>query len=244
MVPPLHPANSRGFKNVKILALETSLRQGSAATLTASGDQAKVMQQALLASAQRTAQSLLPTLQSLCAASGWKPPEIELIAVTTGPGSFTGLRIGVTTAKSLAYAIGAHLVGVHTLATIAANFPTATGRGWTVLDAQREELYASCFERPTVSQLVREPETRILSIENWLAQLQPGDTVSGPPLVKLIDRLPQGVILADPKHWQPRAEMVGHLGYEAFQQGLTTDPMQLVPNYYRKSAAEEKAAER
>jgi len=244
MVPPSIQQSPAVSKNVKILALETSLRQGSVATLTASDDQATVIQQALLASDRRTAQSLLPTLQSLCAASGWKPLEIGLIAVTTGPGSFTGLRIGVTTAKSLAYAIGAHLVGVHTLATIAANFPTATGRGWTVLDAQREEFYASCFERPTVSQLVQEPETRILSIDEWLAQLQPGDTVSGPPLVKLVDRLPQGVILADPKYWQPSAEMVGHLGYEAFQQGLTTDPMQLVPNYYRKSAAEEKAAGR
>jgi tRNA threonylcarbamoyladenosine biosynthesis protein TsaB len=224
---------------LKILSLETSLRQGSVAALVGNSDGAALDQELLLPASERSARVLLPTMHELLATCGWAPSEIELVCVTTGPGSFTGLRIGVTAAKTLAFAIGAQLVGVHTLAALAASVPNRTGRVWAILDAQRQELFAASFDG---QERTTEPVTRILGIDSWLSLLREGDSVVGPPLAQLNSRLPTGVSAIDPSLWQPQASVVGQLGYKAFQAGELVDPIQLVPNYYRKSAAEEKAS--
>lgn len=224
--------------NLRILALETSLRHGSLAAINGSQSTAQLLAEKHLPSEQRSAQSLLPTLAQLCGECGWLPGQIKLVCVATGPGSFTGLRIGVTAAKALAFAVGAELVGVHTLATLAASIAQPSGRMWAILDAQRQELFVANF---TGNEIPHSPETRILRNDEWLAELKPGDSVVGPPLRQLLSRLPPGVIAIDEGRWQPEAKFVGLLGYEMFRMGCTVDPMQLVPNYYRKSAAEEKA---
>ncbi|TWU20845.1 tRNA (adenosine(37)-N6)-threonylcarbamoyltransferase complex dimerization subunit type 1 TsaB [Bythopirellula polymerisocia] len=223
---------------MRILAFETSLRQGSIAALESSQSSTQLVAERQLPSDQRSAQSLLPALSQLCSECGWKPAEVELVCVTTGPGSFTGLRIGITAAKALAYAVGAKLVGVHSLAALAAGVPQPSGNLWTILDAQRQELFVASFEEKAITQY---PETRILSTNDWLAVLKPGDSVVGPPLDHLCGKLPSGVDAVDENLWQPQARIVGQLGYEFFCRGHTVDPMQLVPNYFRKSAAEEKA---
>lgn len=224
---------------MRILSIETSLRQGSVAALVSTADGMEVIQELLLPAAERSARVLLPTVSELLRACRWQPSEIDLVCVTTGPGSFTGLRIGVTAAKTLAFAVNAKLVGVHTLAALAANVPNRTGRVWAMLDAQRQELFVASF---LGEQIPRIPETRILTIEDWLAELHAGDSVVGPPLAQLAERLPTGVTAVEAKFWQPQASVVGQLGYKLFQAGELVDPVQLVPNYYRKSAAEEKAA--
>ncbi len=226
---------------LRIIAIETSVRIGSLAALRNHGSEVELIHSIELPSDRRTAQALLPTLHELLNRCDWKAGDLELVCVTSGPGSFTGLRLGITTAKTLAYATGAELVGVSTLATIAANVETNPSRLWAVLDAQRQELFAACFEEGWQSNGNYMPETRILSIEAWLEQLREGDYVAGPPLSKLADRLPAGVKLVDPQFWNPQASTLGRLGFASHQLGQTVDPMQLVPNYYRKSAAEEKA---
>ena len=227
--------------DLRVLALETSERIGSLATLRVSSDQIATVQSESLPSDQRSAQSLLPAIQSLLGKSDWKPNQLDLVCVTTGPGSFTGLRIGVTTAKALAYATGAKLVEVHTLAAIAAGVPEPGDRLWTILDAQRQELFVAKFEPGWQDRSDELPETRILGIERWLQELVPGDVVCGPPLEKLADRLPAGVHVVDAKHWKPQAEAAGQLGIDSYRSGQLVNAMQLVPRYYRKSAAEEKA---
>ena len=226
---------------LRIIAIETSERVGTLAALRAQGSDVELIDAAELPDDQRTAQSLLPTLDELLKRCGWKPCDLELICVTAGPGSFTGLRLGNTTAKTLAYATEAELVGVATLAAIAANVEADDGRLWTILDAQRQELFAACFKPGWSIQEHDLPRTQILGIEDWLNQLQSGDFVAGPPLAKLRARLPAGVEAVDSQLWKPRAAMVGRLGFFGHQQGQGVDPMQLVPNYYRQSAAEEKA---
>jgi tRNA threonylcarbamoyladenosine biosynthesis protein TsaB len=181
----------------------------------------------------------LPTVAQVLKACHWHPVDIDVVCVTTGPGSFTGLRIGVTAAKTLAFAVNAQLVGVPTLAALAASVPNCPGRLWTIMDAQRQELFTASFE---TIEITNDPVTRILDIDAWLSQLRAGDSVVGPPLAQLASNLPPGVSAVDAKFWQPQAKIVGELGYQLFLQGRTTDPVQLVPNYYRKSAAEEKAA--
>ncbi len=223
---------------MKVLALETSERIGSLAAFVADEQPPQLVAEVTLPSDQRGARSLVPAIDGLLKTLGWKPADLALICATTGPGSFTGTRLGVTTAKTLAYATNAQVVGVHTLAAIAASVPPSYDRLWTILDAQRNELFVAQFSGAADS--VASPTTSILSTDEWLAQLRPGDLVCGPPLEKLRDRLPTGVLCSDPDQWSPRAEYVGRLGIAACRSGETVDPMQLVPRYYRKSAAEEK----
>jgi len=225
-----------------ILALQTSGRLASLAALSTDDQQVNLVDEVVLPEDQRTAQSLLPALRELLDQGGWKSGSIELVCAATGPGSFTGLRIGITVAKTWAYATGAALVGVHTLAALAGGTPRKYPRLWTILDAQRQALFTACFAAGGPTSNAARPETQIVGIDDWLAHLRPGDAVVGPPLKKLAPRLPAEVVALDAAYWEPRASVVGRLGYAAFQQGRCVEPMQLAPEYFRQSAAEEKAA--
>ncbi len=108
---------------MRILALETSGTSGSVAVLEGSSQVAQL----ILPPGQRSARSLVPTIQDLLGRVGWEMSQIGLVAVTSGPGSFTSLRIGVSTAKALAYAVGAEIIGVNTLGVIARQAPRSIG---------------------------------------------------------------------------------------------------------------------
>ena len=233
--------NSAESGEKRILALETSGRRGSLALATALGSHCKVMETVVLPPTQRTAQSLLPEITDLLERLSWKPSQLELICATSGPGSFTGLRIGVTAAKTIAYSTRACLAGVHTLMAMAEQIPDWNQPVWTILDAQREQLFAARHPGQWRSQPDYRCETQLLDIDQWLAGLQPGEVVAGPPLKTLATRVPDTTILAEESIWSPTATAVARIGYSLYCRGSTIDPMQLVPSYYRKSAAEEKA---
>jgi|GEM_PF-472877 len=241
----------------RVLALETSGRIGSLAILNRYADgRVQTVGQTLLSADERTAESLLPAMGGLLDRANWPPTSIQLVSVVTGPGSFTGLRMGVTTAKTFAYAADAKLVGIHTLAAIARPLVGGSiqqkgssppgdfgqqgscGRLWAILNAQRQELFVASFE--PASPLPPVPTTQVMGISAWLDLLEPGDRVTGPPLEKLASLLPEGVQSAEERWWQPAAVMVGQLGIALAQQGGAVSPMQLTPQYYRQSAAEEK----
>lgn len=227
--------------SVRVLAIETSLKTGSIALCEFSEGGRDLVEQATLPDDQRTAQSLLPAVHDLCEQMSWQPLDIQLIAVTTGPGSFTGLRIGVTSAKTLAFALKVPLIGVNTLTALAAGVPEASGRLWAVLDAQRGELFVQPFDRAIGSNVRPASPVSILALDQWLQELGPGDSVVGPPLSKLQRDLPAEACAVDRAFWHPRASVVASVGRQEFATGRRDDPLQLVPNYYRRSAAEEKA---
>jgi tRNA threonylcarbamoyladenosine biosynthesis protein TsaB len=223
-----------------ILAIETSGRHGSVAILLAAADRVRCLNQIALSDDERTAQSLAPAIQKLLHKSDWSPRTVDLVAVTVGPGSFTGLRIGVTTAKAFAYAAEAELLGVNTLEVLAAQAAANDTSLWAILDAQRQELFAAKFLIPKNGEQRIERETLIISREAWLSELKSGDQVTGPPLNRLGERLPPHVQITPQTLWQPMAEAVGHLAWAKYRAGERDDLWQLVPQYYRASAAEEK----
>lgn len=225
---------------MRIVAVETSGQLGSLATLTGETEAARLVGQTVLSADQRSAQSLAPALRDLLAQVEWKPDSIGLVVVAVGPGSFTGLRIGVTTAKTLAYATGAEIIGVNTLAVLA-DQPPSSAPLWTVIDAQRGELFVAKFELRESGCAVLVRETSILAQDAWLAELRPGDRVTGPALHRVLPRLPEGVATVPEELWQPTAASVGRVGWRAYAAGQRDDVWKLVPNYYRLSAAEEKA---
>ena len=231
---------------MRTLALETSGNQPSLAALEGE----RLLREVLLPTGRRTAATFSIALGDLMASLEWRFPSLEVVAVTTGPGSFTGLRIGVTAAKTLAYACGTDVVGVNTLETIAegvfADPRCAEARSlWTVLDAQRQELFAALYEKQEVegsdSSIWRETKgTSIMPREAWLAELREGQHVAGPVLDKLKQQLPEGVRDVPRELWSPSAAATGRLALRRYAQGERDDLWQLVPQYYRKSAAEEK----
>ena len=220
---------------MRVLAIETVGATGSVAALN---DEHLVAERQLDARS-RSARSLVPGIADLLDEVAWRPGDVELVAVATGPGSFTGLRIGVTTAKVFAYSTGCQAVGVHTLLAIASRAPREIQRLKVVLDAQRGELFVADFQRLADGRLTDHLATRIAGCEDWLAGLVAGDVVTGPGLVKIAERLPSGVTIVDSALRSPTAGAVGRIGLELFRAGLGLSAWELLPKYFRATAAEE-----
>lgn len=249
------PSCEPSLESVKVLALETSGWSGSAAILSGRS----VVAQAALPEKMRTAVGLAPLVKSLFDEAGWNSADVDLVAVTSGPGSFTGLRVGVTTAKTFAYAAKADVLGVNTLEAIAFGcfFPDGeSGEPFVedslavVMDAQRKQFFAADFSRDGDSIDVGE-ECRIVDAEEWMRALDASKRIAGPGLnMKLadgqtaIEHLQQrGLGVAVPvEHWQLMAVSVGQLAVRQYEAGTRDDMWKLAPQYFRLSAAEEKAA--
>ncbi len=219
-----------------ILALETSGRRGSVAVLQ---DDAPLAL-GTIAPDQRTAAAITPLVKEQLARAAVALEQIDLVAVTAGPGSFTGLRVGVTTAKTLAYALRCEVLGVDTLQVIAEQVPAAVENVWTVLDAQRQQLFAARFHRNDSGAMVVQTPTAIVDNDAWIASLGAGDAVCGRGVARMRDRLDEGVHVADEAVWEPQAETVGRLAKRLHDEGGRDDFWKLSPQYFRQSAAEEK----
>ncbi len=221
---------------MNILALETSELSGSVAAWSSG----KLIRELDLDQSQRSAQALAPAITALLEEVGWRPGDVQLTAVTVGPGSFTGLRVGVTTAKTFAYAAGTEVLGVNTLAVIADAAPDDVNDLIAVMDAQRGDISLSRFRRNATGVFeIVEPE-RLESIASWLAQLPNDAMIAGPILRKIREEIPVGTLIAPEKLWAPRARFVAQVAEREYAAGRRDDPFQLVPHYSRKPAAEEK----
>jgi tRNA threonylcarbamoyladenosine biosynthesis protein TsaB len=221
---------------MRILALETTEAVGSVAAMC----DGSLLAELELDPGQRSAQSLAPGMRSLLRQVGWRPEEVELVAVTSGPGSFTGLRVGVTAAKVFAYAVGAAILGVDTLETIALGAPREVRSLSVAVDAHRGEVVAQAFQRDAEGWPRPSGEAELLKVDAWLGGLPAGAVVTGPILRKLVGRVPAHLTLLDPQYWSPRAALVARLAARLYAAGRRDDLWTLVPSYYRRSAAEEK----
>ena len=218
------------------LAIETSGLGGSIALL----DGQQLLGERLLNAERRHAQTLVPEIQSLLREHGQRPAECELIAVSVGPGSFTGLRVGITCAKTMAYVTKAKLAAVPTFDCLAAGCPDDVNNVQVIMNAQRQELFIGRYQRGADGAW---NELRRLVIERsmeWQAQLQSGDVVTGPGLDGISADLSSRCRVLDKSLWQPQARWVGVLGQRINQTGGNTSCWDLLPLYVRKSAAEEK----
>ena len=124
-----------------ILAIESATPRGSVALVSGGA----VRAEAFLASGPRASGSFISAVEGLFAASGALPGEVSAIAVSAGPGAFTGLRVGMSAAKGFCYGWGVPLVPVPTLLALAHRFPGEGRIVCTVQDARRREVYAALF---------------------------------------------------------------------------------------------------
>lgn len=208
---------------------------GSVAAL----DDDRLLAEHELTQGQRSAQSLAPSLVELARQVGWAMLDVQLIAVTIGPGSFTGLRVGATTAKVLAYAARAEVLGVSTLQAIALRAPAGTPELSVAIDAQRGDVIAQPFRfAPDGWPEPLGPE-RLLPLVEWLALAEPGSALSG-PILRKAPSPPPGVVMVDRAFWNPTAAAVGQIAARLHAAGQRGDLWTLLPRYSRRAAAEEK----
>jgi tRNA threonylcarbamoyladenosine biosynthesis protein TsaB len=227
------------MSEVKILILETSERVGQVAV--ALNDRLLALRR--LEQARRHNRDLAPAVRDLCAEQGWRARDLGAVLVSRGPGSYTGLRVGVMSAKALAYATGCALLAVETFHAVAAQATAAVDRLDVIADAQQGHVYVQHFLRDDRT-LRPESPLRIQPLGDWLAQRPADAWVSGPGLAVYSDRLPAGTPVVEKDLWYPSAESLLRLGWERYIRGERDDFWSLEPLYLRPSAAEEKWRER
>lgn len=196
-------------------------------------------------SGRRHARTLVAELQTLFVRAAKKPADCECVAVSIGPGSFTGLRVGAVCAKTLAYAVGAVAVGVDTLEAIAASLPADPGQVDVVMDAHRDELFVGRYvqERSPGSAggrvWRRHEQIAIVPADEFIASYDPNVMVCGPAAAALRSRRDDLRIMET--SGAPHAQQVALIGEREAAAGRVDDLWDLEPRYIRKSAAEEKA---
>ena len=219
---------------MRMLAIEMASPPGSLALL----DGGQLAGAASIQQPRKTTQEFAVLIRELLAEAQWRAQDVQLVATSIGPGSFTGLRIGVTAAKVFAYTVGAKNIGVNTLQVIAAQSPAEHRLIEAVIDAQRDQLFVARFERTDSGIDCIEP-THIVDAEPWLSSRDQQIVLTGTGIRKHRLALANSGTV-DESLWEPRAETVGRLALTAYAQGQAIEPMKLQPEYYRKSAAEEK----
>lgn len=229
------------------LGIETSGRTGRIALRIDSED---ADERELSQAGRRHAQTLLSEIRDLLHDHRLKPVEIDLAAASHGPGSFTGLRVGVVCAKTLAWATGCQLAMVDTLLAIAAESPADMQQVEVVSDAQRNELFLGRYVALNGAESEREPvwqregSIEIANAEDWsrglVSKVQDKDfAVVGPGLQKAAELLPPEIRQLKRTHGEPAASTIARVA-ESLDTGQLADPMTVEPFYLRKSAAEEK----
>lgn len=186
---------------------------------------------------------LLASIRDLLREGGVRPANLSAIGVGLGPGSFTGLRIGLTAAKTLAYAAGRPVFGFDSLEAIAGNAPADARHVVAVGDAQRGDLFVADFARDEPGgPLRRLGPTRLERADTWPTTLDAGTWVLGPPLGRAEPTWPASVIRGDSSTGYPDGGRLIAVTRERMAAGPPEDPWFLEPAYVRRSAAEEKAA--
>jgi tRNA threonylcarbamoyladenosine biosynthesis protein TsaB len=218
------------------LILETSGRIARVG-LARSGS---VVRSVSLDDTRRHARDLAATVGQLLSAESLSPSELSGVMVSRGPGSYTGLRVGLMSAKALAYTTGCKLIAVDTFAAIAAQAPVGSERQWVIADALQNHIYVQGFSRSTSGEWLPENELRIERVEDSLKRAVPGTWMSGPGVKVYADRIPSDSPCVPEADREPRVESVFRVGQHL--PPLSREQLfSLEPLYLRGSSAEEKA---
>lgn len=196
-----------------------------------------------LEEARRHARDLVPAVGDLLTAEHWQPRDVQAVIVSRGPGSYTGLRVGIMSAKTFAYATSCTLLAVDTFAAIALQAPLDATHIDVIADAQQEKVYLQSFARSATGAWAPASPLRIQSVADWPAQRDSSVWVTGPGLYAYRPRLPGGTPVVDATAWDPRPESVLRLGLARYRSGERDDFWTLEPLYLRPSSAEEKWAQ-
>lgn len=227
------------------LAIDTSGRTGS----VAAGIGKQVLGQIELQGTMRHSIELFPSIEQLLKQVKISKEKIDSLFFTSGPGSFTGIRIAVTVAKMLAFARNIRLVAVNTLDAIAQNAyqyaqetQNAAGTIASVLDAKRNLFFIATYEKK--ADYYEKIDTDLMiTAENYISQ---HTNTTNNPIVIFGEGLKyyqnkfttQKTVISPDKFWTIKAENVYNLGYNLAQKGNFVNPNFLTPYYIRRPEAE------
>lgn len=192
---------------------------------------------------------LVPAIKSALLEISCTLKDIDLIAVDVGPGSYTGLRVGVTCAKILAYALQKPVVDVPIFDIIARNYTADSTPICPVLDARRNHVYACVYETAPASreqglegvQWKRVSEFLVIQPEKLLSVLPRPIIIFGDGVAPYRDIFHQKDIFIDKEEWAiPKAEHVALLGERMYEAGYQCETDKLLPLYLRQAEAIEK----
>ncbi|MGN6134674.1 MAG: tRNA (adenosine(37)-N6)-threonylcarbamoyltransferase complex dimerization subunit type 1 TsaB [Aureliella sp.] len=242
------------------LAIECSSVGGSVALLERSSPAAvsQRVSQICLPSDRGSVQTLAPAVEQVLQQARSTVDELTFLSVTVGPGSFTGLRVGLATAKMLGMACHKPIAPVDTLSAIARRFaaehpPTAVPRPVrlvTALNTFRRQVFTASW-LITAADITNVRPSSVVDAAQWRddpwasPNAEASDVwLSGSALelYSVPERDATRYHTAARAFWQPLAEHVGELGWQVFDQGGAVSAAELQPNYIRQSAAEEKAS--
>ena len=215
-----------------LVAIDTSGRKGSVALCRGDSASFEALQVANLEGGTYSAR-LMPVIAELLRASGFEKRDIDGFVVVSGPGSFTGLRVGLATAKALCEVLGKPLAVVSMLEAVAS---THGGHGVTVvLDAGRGEVYVGEYraggERATV---VREYILKLAEFPDVFRRSEGTLLTPDAAVAESLRAAGLGISLVDPV----RADQIGRIGLRKLQAGEVVDPATVDVNYIRRSDAE------
>ncbi|GGE55903.1 tRNA (adenosine(37)-N6)-threonylcarbamoyltransferase complex dimerization subunit type 1 TsaB [Pullulanibacillus camelliae] len=186
---------------------------------------------------------LMPAIEQLMQETGIDPHDLERIAVAMGPGSYTGVRIGVTIAKTLAWTLQAELVAVSSLAILAQNGRFFEGVICPLFDARRGQVYTGLYA-PHNNKVTQIKDDRIVLLSEWLQALRAVDKPIlflgqdvGLHQAMIREHLGQQAVFAAATENQPRPSELAWLG----MQGEPVESIHgLVPTYLQLAEAETK----
>lgn len=218
-----------------VLAIDTATNSGGAAV----GRNEEVIGSVMIKAPLRYSESLVEIVDFLLRQHGLGLSDLGCLSVAAGPGSFTGLRIGLAAVKAFGQALSIPAVGVSTLEALAWRFRDHSRRVATMLDARRQQIYGAAYEigRGEISRIAGEA---VAPPANWLKTLPAGEFL----FVGDGARLYQGTVAA----LRPESRVLAgdnrvldelcQLGFRRFCAGLAAPVTQLRANYVRPSGAE------
>ena len=226
---------------MSILSIDTSSQVSSVAVLSAERIAAEISMQGALTHSE----TLMPHIETALRMARVEKSELEGIAVSIGPGSFTGLRIGLASAKMMAYALHIPLIAVPTLEALAHHYICEGVRLVPMMDAQKGNVYAQEFMWRADGDALILQEIRSLAILP-LTEVIAGLENAEQPVILLGDAmqkkttlaLPANVRLAPIHARMPRAACVGLAALTRLARGELDDPVTAAPLYLRRSEAE------
>ncbi len=228
---------------MKILALDSTAVVGTVALC----EDEKLVAHYTLNTGNTHSQTLLPMIESVLRSAEWEIDDIDLFAVSQGPGSFTGVRIGIATVKGLAFGKNIPCAGVSTLDALAYNLRCFNGIICPVMNARRAQVYNALFScrDGVLARLCPDRAISIAELDEELAGMDEPVYLVGDGYDVTTEGLSKTAIRPVPEEMRVQSGYsVAMCGLAAYKNGDATDDITLAPVYLRPSQAERERAER
>lgn len=225
---------------MKILAIESSSRVATCAVM----DDENLLGEYIINDKMTHSKKLMPAIRGLMNSLDLKPGDIDVYAGAVGPGSFTGLRIGLASIKGMAHAHEKKVIGINTMDALAFNMPYAEGIVVPMMDARRDRVYTGIYkwENGVFYTIMKQDVLPVEEIIDILLERNERIVINGDGGVKyrdiFVEKLGDKVMFSPNSTNMPRASSVAELAMMKVKNGKTMDYRKLVPDYLRKSQAE------